>query len=465
LQENAEIRRKACKMKPKKTDVQGRIFETPLDQIINMKHPLVILAHRIDWASLEEAFGKLYVPHQGRPGLPTRLMTGLHYLKYAFDHSDESAVATFLENPYWQYFCGQEYFVHDLPLDPSSMTRWRKRLDKNDSEVLLKETIQTALRMDVMKPREVNRVNVDTTVQEKAVAYPTDARNYNKGRKLLVRIAQKRGIELRQSYARVGERLLRQQGRYAHARQMNRSAKATKRLRNYLGRVIREMERNAEKLTKREQEILALVKRLHVQNREDKKKVYSLHAPEVECIAKGKTHKKYEFGCKASVVSTNETNWIVGADAFHGIPYDGHTLAEALLQVKRLTGTEVREAYCDKGYRLKKTERPENCRVFLPGDRKRSVIEKKRMKRRNAIEPIIGHMKSDNRLSRNYLHGILGDVRNVILAACGFNMRKLLRAFLYLKLRSFWRNFLNMMCILKDALLRKNPLYSLLSCY
>ena len=451
-------------MKPKKTEIQGRIFETPLAQIINMEHPLVILARCIDWGSLEETFGKLYVPHQGRPGLATRLMAGLHYLKYAFDHSDESAVATFLENPYWQYFCGHEYFAHDLPLDPSSMTRWRKRLDKSDAEGLLKETIQTELRMDVMKPKEVNRVNVDTTVQEKAVAFPTDARNYNKGRKLLVRIAKKRGIELRQSYARVGEELLRKQGSYAHARQMKRSAKATKQLRNYLGRVLREIENNAEKLTKREQEILAFVKRLYVQKREDKNKVYSLHAPEVECICKGKTHKKYEFGCKASIVSTNGTNWVVGADACHGIPYDGHTLAEALSQVKRLTGAEVSEVYCDKGYRLKKAEEPENCRMFLPGNRKRSVAEKKRMKRRNAIEPIIGHMKSEHRLSRNYLRGILGDVRNVILAACGFNMRKLLRAFLYLKLKSFLRNFLNMMCIIKDSLLRKNPLYSIHAC-
>ena len=297
-------------MKPKKTDVQKRIFETPLNQIINMEHSLVILSRQINWASLEETFGKLYTPHHGRPGLPTRLMVGLHYLKYAFNHSDESAVATFLENPYWQYFCGFEYFAHDLPLDPSSMTRWRNRLNKNDSEALLKETIQTALRMDVMKPKEVNRVNVDTTVQEKAVAYPTDARNYDKGRKLLVNIAKKRGIELRQSYARLGEWLLRQQGRYAHARQMKRAAKATKQLRNYLGRVIRELECSAGKLTKREQEILELAKRLYVQKRDDKDKVYSLHAPEVECIAKGKAHKKYEFGCKASIVSTNGTNWI-----------------------------------------------------------------------------------------------------------------------------------------------------------
>jgi IS5 family transposase len=295
---------------------------------------------------------------------------------------------------------------------------------------------------------------VDTTVQEKAVAYPTDARNYNKGRKLLVKIAKKRGIELRQSYARVGEELQRKQSRYAHARQMKRSSKATKQLRNYLGRVIREVESSSEKLAKREKEILELVKHLHVQKRDDKKKVYSLHAPEVECIAKGKAHKKYEFGCKASLMSTNGTNWIVGAEACHGTPYDGHTLSEALSQAKRVTGFEVREAYCDKGYRLKKEEVPENYRIFLPGGRNRSAAEKKRMKRRNAIEPIIGHLKSDHRLSRNYLHGILGDVHNVILAACGFNMKKLLRAFLYLQLRSFLESFSGVKRLFRDTLLQ-----------
>jgi IS5 family transposase len=236
-------------------------------------------------------------------------------------------------------------------------------------------------------------VNVDTTVQEKSVAYPTDARNYNKGRKLLVRIAKKRGIELRQSYARIGEELLRKQGKYAHARQMKRAMKMTRKLRNYLGRIIREVERSSELLTERERKILTIVKRLHSQKREDKNKVYSLHAPEVECIAKGKAHKKYEFGCKASLVSTNKSNWIVGASACHGTPYDGNTLKEALDQVKRITGREAKSAYCDKGYRLKKEEQPENCQVYLSGQRGLSKEEKAKLRRRNAIEPIIGHLK------------------------------------------------------------------------
>jgi len=423
-------------MKPKKIDSQKRIFETSLENIINMKHPLVILSGQIDWSSLEETFGKLYDQDLGRPGIPTRLMVGLHYIKYAFNYSDEEVVSTFLENPYWQYFCGQQYFVHDFPLDPSSMTRWRKRLNKIETEILLKETIETALRTKTLSRKDVERVNVDTTVQEKSVAYPTDARNYNKARKLLVRIAQKRGIALRQSYARTGEELLRKQGKYVHARQMKRAAKATRQLRNYLGRIIREIERSAVELTKRESEILALSQRLYQQKREDKNKVYSLHAPEVECIAKGKAHKKYEFGCKASIVSTNKNNWIVGAQAFHGTPYDGKTLSDAMEQVSMITGRGVKAAYCDKGYRLKKEDRPENYRLYLSGERGLSKTEKAKLRRRSAIEPIIGHLKTDHRLSRNYLLGVMGDVRNVILSACGFNIRKLLRAFLYSHLRS-----------------------------
>jgi IS5 family transposase len=438
-------------MKPKKIDTQGRIFETPLEDIINMKHPLVLLSHQINWASLEETFGNLYVPDVGRPGLPTRLIVGLHYLKYAFNYSDEAVVATFLENPYWQYFCGKMYFEHDLPIDPSSMTRWRKRLDKSDSEALLKETIETAIRTKALATKDVNRVNVDTTVQEKNVSYPTDAKNYNKARKVLVRIAKRCGIKLRQSYARKGEEMLRKQGQYAHARQMKRAQKATRQLRNYLGRIIREVERGSELLTQQERKLLLIVTRLHEQKREDKNKVYSLHAPEVECISKGKAHKKYEFGCKASFVSTNKSNWILGATACHGTPYDGNTLSEALAQVKRLSGHEVKEAYCDKGYRLKKEDKPKDCQLYLSGQRGLSKAEKTRLRRRNAIEPLIGHMKMDHRLCRNYLLGVMGDIQNAMFSACGFNIRKLLRAFLYPHLRSISEAFSWIKSLIEDS--------------
>ena len=331
------------------------------------------------------------------------------------------------------------------------MTRWRKRLKEEDAEALLKETIQIALRTRALTTKEVEQVNVDTTVQEKAVAYPTDAHNYNKARKHLVKIARRHGIKLRQSYERVGEKLLRQQGCYAHARQMNRSQRAVKKLRSILGYVLREVQQKLVLLTEREKQLVTLIKKLYIQKREDKQKVYSLHAPEVECIAKGKVRKKYEFGDKVSIVSSNKGNWILGTQALHGNPYDGHTLQCALDQAMKLTGHEIKKAYCDKGYRLKKAEALTSCQVLLPGQKRRSPEEKNRMKRRNAIEPIIGHLKSDHRLSRNYLRGVIGDKQNAILASCGFNMRKLLRVFLYPLIKRLFSSFFGVLSQIREV--------------
>ena len=197
----------------------------------------------MDWSIFEQEFGPLYVEGFGRPGLPIRLVVGLHYLKYAYNESDESVVERFLENPYWQYFCGFEYFQHEFPLDPSSLVRWRRRVGSEGMEKLLKETVETAKREGLMKARHLERVNVDTTVQEKAVAFPTDARLYHKMRRVLVRMAKREGIELRQSFERLSKRALQMQGRYSHARQMKRAKRETKKLRVYLGRVLRDLQR------------------------------------------------------------------------------------------------------------------------------------------------------------------------------------------------------------------------------
>lgn len=393
-------------MRPKKTEHgQVELFRSRLEQIINMEHSLVKAAAQIDWAGLEDHFGRLYVDGQGRPGLPTRLMVGLHYLKYAFDMGDETAVERFLENPYWQYFCGFEYFQHELPLDPTSLVKWRHRIGEGGAEELLKKTIEAAVSGRVLCKRDVDKVNVDTTVQEKAIAFPTDAQLYLKARVVLVREAKARGIELRQ----------------------------TRKLRTWLGRVIRDIRRKRHKPDSVLLEALDTAERIFTQQRHDKNKVYSMHAPEVECIAKGKAHKKYEFGCKASFVSTSKNNWIVGARAIHGNPYDGHTLEDALAQSERVVGSKAKDVYCDRGYRGVKTrEALADYNIHLPNWRRKGLTrtERKWLRRRSAIEPIIGHLKEDNRLSRNHLLGKVGDQMNAILAACGFNLRKLLRAFL-----------------------------------
>ena len=432
-----EIKERALKtgniMRPKDMSFEeshGDLFRSSLEQILNRKHPLYQLANKIDWEKFDKSFGALFVQNQGRPGLPTRLVVGLHYLKHAYNESDESVVAHLLENPYWQYFCGFKQFQHELPIDPSSLTRWRKRLGPDKVSELLVGTIQTAQEEKLLTEKHVERVNVDTTVQEKAIAFPTDARLYHKARRILVRLARKNSINLRQSYERVGKRAYLKQGRYAAASQHNRAKKETRRLKTILGRTIRDIQRKCSEPEGRLAKVLTIASAIFNQKRNDTNKVYSVHAPEVECIAKGKVHKKYEFGCKVAMVSSSKDNWILAIDALHGNPYDGHTLNDSLKQVKQVTGWTPLHAYCDRGYRGAAKEITDT-EVHLAGKKKKSMKASlwKWYARRSAIEPIFGHLKSDNRLERNHLQGRDGDRMNAILSGCGFNLRKLLRAF------------------------------------
>ena len=419
-------------MQPKSSSVdQGDLFRSRLDQILNRQRPLYRLADSIDWSLFDREFGPLYVENFGRPGLPIRLLVGLHYLKHAYNVSDEAVVEQFIENGYWQYFCGFEYFQHEFPLDPTTLVKWRKRIGPKGMEKLLQVTIETAKGKGYVTEKHLERVNVDTTVQEKAIAFPTDARLYHKARRILVRLAKRAGIELRQTYERLGKQAFIMQGRYSHARQTKRAKREQKKLRLYLGRVIRNIERKYPEPEALLATMLERAKQIFGQKRNDSDKLYSMQAPEVECIAKGKAHKKYEFGCKVSLVSTSENSWIVGIQAIHGNPYDGHTLKESLDQAQAITGWRPKHAYCDKGYKgapavLNKTE------VHLANKKKKSMkaSEWKWYRRRSGIEPIIGHAKHDHRMDRNYLKGTEGDKINAILAGCGFNIRKLLRAIL-----------------------------------
>ena len=226
---------------------QGDLFRTRLDQILDKSHPLFQLAESIDWQVFDAEFGGLYVDGVGRPGIATRVMVGLHYLKHMYEQSDESVVERFIENPYWQYFCGFEYFQHEFPCDSTSLVKWRRRVGPEGIEKLLRETVETAKREQVLKPEEVKRINVDTTVQEKAIAFPTDARLYHKARRALVREAKKLNIKLRQNYERIGKYALQKQGRYSHAKQFKRAKREIKKLKNYLGRVIRDIRRKCDK--------------------------------------------------------------------------------------------------------------------------------------------------------------------------------------------------------------------------
>jgi transposase, IS5 family len=416
-------------MRPSKQSRRsGDLFRERLDSIIDMGHELVRLSAMVPWSDFEDSFGRFYKP-LGRPAKSTRLMVGLHYLKHVYNLSDEQTVARWVENPYWQYFCGLEFFQHSLPIDPSLMTRWRKRIGPDELEALLQATVALGLESKTVKASSLARVTVDTTVQEKAIAHPTDSQLYLKALQTLVRQAKKAGIKLRQSHTRLAKKAATQVGRYAHARQFKRMRKALKQLKTYLGRVYRDIERKIagdEDQKGRFAHLMALVKRLLDQQPKDKNKLYSLHAPEVVCIGKGKVAKHYEFGCKVGLAATNKEGFFLAAKAFEGNPYDGHTLAESLAACEAMTGVVVQRAYVDKGYRGHDYEG--DAAVMISGQRRGLTPQMKReLKRRSAIEPMIGHAKSDGRLGRNYLLGSDGDKTNATLAAAGHNLRLILR--------------------------------------
>jgi IS5 family transposase len=328
------------------------------------------------------------------------------------------------------------WFEHELPIDPSTMTRWRKKIGAAGAEVMLSGTIQAGLKSGVIKPASFSKVNVDTTVQEKNITYPTDAKLYYQMRENLVKYAKTQGIPLRQTYVRKGKQSLIMASRYAHARQMKRSRREIKRLKNFLGRIVRDIERKIKGDTEKEKifsESLAMAHRILEQKRDDKNKLYSIHAPEAECISKGKAHKKYEFGVKVGVVTTSKEGFVIGMKALHGNPYDGHTLGECVEQANRLIGRELKDdIYADMGYRGHNYKGPAKVNIVGHVAKKMKSSTKRWFKRRSAIEAIISHMKNDGLLDRNYLDGQEGDKINAILCGCGKNTRKLLMEFSFL---------------------------------
>jgi len=415
-------------MQPKPADNQNLLFSARLEQILDHNHPLFQLSNAIDWSEFEQAFGKLYDPGQGRPAKPIRLMVGLHYLKHAYDLSDEDVVARWVENPYWQYFCGSTHFEHEFPIDASLMTKWRKKVKTEGMEKLLEVTIKTGLKTGTLKRTELKKLSVDTTVQEKAITFPTDAKLYQRMREKLVSKAKDCGIELRQSYVRKGKQALVMYGRYAHACQYKRARKQLRKLKTYLGRVTRDIERNLQSAQRKEfEKLLGLSHRLLWQKRHDKNKLYSIHAPEVVCISKGKSHKRYEFGCKVGVVTTMKHPFVVGIQAFEGNPFDGHTLKSSIEQAERLGSFKADEIYVDRGYRGHDYKGNAIVHIVRLGWRKLPRSFRRWLKRRSVVEAVIGHSKNECRLARNYLLGTEGDKINALLSGCGYNIRRLLR--------------------------------------
>ena len=425
-------------MQPKERRETGEqnLFRSRLDQIIDLQHALVRLARAIDWRFLEEKFGAVYTDKPGHPPLPTRLMAGLAILKHMQNHSDEALCEHWVENPYYQYFCGEEFFQHRLVFDRSSLTRWRQRMGEKKLQALLQESLAVATRTEAMKPADLARVIVDTTVQPKALMFPTDAKLVNRARERLVRLAQELGVELRQSYRRVGKFALIKHQRYAHAKQFKRANRSLRKLKTYLGRVIRDIRRKTagnEGLRETFVRPLYLAERVLAQDRHQRgRKIYSLHAPEVECIGKGKAHKPYEFGVKVSVATplrhSRGGQFVAHVAALPGNPYDGHTLATVIPAMQAIIGNTLDRVIADAGYRGHNASPEYQFKVYTAGQKRRTTPQIKRdMRRRAAVEPVIGHLKEDHRMGRNYLAHSSGDAINAVLAAVGYNFRLLLR--------------------------------------
>jgi len=404
-------------------------FGSTLDQ----KHPIFVLANKIDWAVFDRAFEPLYCKDNGRPGKPIRLMVGLIMLKHIRNISDESVVEQWSENNYYQYFCGEQSFQCGAPCEASELVHFRHRIGEQGIELIFKESIKVN-----GKDSHDDNVSIDTTVQEKNVTFPTDAKLHNKIIKKCKQMAENEKIVVRQTYTRTLKKLSVDQRFRNHPKNKSKARKADRKVKTIAGRLVRELERNLPTENKHQKD-LDLFKKVLAQKRISKDKIYSLHEPETCCISKGKEHKKYEFGNKASFVKTN-SGVIVGAMGFRN-EYDGHTLETALKQVNKLVGKYPKTAVVDRGY--KGLNQVEETSILLPKTPKKnqswylSNKLRKAHQKRAAIEPIIGHIKQDHRLNRNFYKGVVGDNINIMLAAAGFNFKRMMNKYK----SSFWHFF------------------------
>ena len=441
------------------------LFRQSIDSMIDLRHPLAVLATRMPWAQIEAALAPKFAhedragvlalrvdmlgpnlalsgagcSNAGRPKLALRLMASLVYLKHSFNLSDEELCERWSENVLWQFFSGQQFFEHRKPCDATQIGRFRSALGEDGLEQLLKATIDAAAAMKLVKPEDCERVTVDTIVQEKAIAHPVDSRLLEIARHKVVGAAKRVGITLKQTFAKQCKLLRRKAGGYAHAKQFKRLHRTVKRQRTILGIVMREVQRKLKAPGFAPTTALALThlntlmeraERIRTQRKHDKNKLYALHAPEVECIGKGKARKPYEFGVKAAVVILHRIGLMVGARSFPGNPFDGHILNPALEQATNLmqdVGGTIKEVVADLGFRGVDADNPGKLIIHRGRFKTLNAQQKVWLRRRQAVEPAIGHLKSDNRMDRCWLKGALGDALHTISCAAGYNLRWLMR--------------------------------------
>ena len=397
-------------------------FYSTFEEQLSHSHPLYILANQINWEFFEKSFSKLY-SEEGRPAKPIRLMVSLLMLKHIRNISDESVVEQWSENCYYQYFGGEKAFACGAPCEPSELVHFRNRIGEKGIELIFKESIRIN-----GKDGKEDEGTTDTTVQEKNITYPTDNKLHRKIIKKCVAIADKEGIELRQSYTRTLKKLL-MAGRFRnHPKNKGKARKADKKVKTIAGRLVRELDRKLP--PNLHQSILTLFKKVLAQQKTDSNKIYSLHEPHVQCMSKGKEHKKYEFGSKVSIIATKNSGVIIGAMNIEKNVHDSKTLAPSLEQQQRLTGIILKNNFVDRGFRGVKEVL--GTKIIIPDSpgKNRTAYEKQKLrkgfKRRAAIEPKIGHLKQDHRLSRNFYSGIKGDNINVMLAAAAMNFKRMM---------------------------------------
>lgn len=406
-----------------------------LEEILNPKDTLYQLSTKMPWVEIEKEFEKYYI-NFGRPAKPIRLMVSLLILKQMYNLGDETVVERWVQNPYWQYFSGEKDFQWKLPIEPSDFVHFRKRIGEEG----VKKILEISIRLHGKEAMETEVV-VDTTVQEKNITFPTDVKLHKKIIDQCRKISEAEQIDQRQSYVRVVKKLVMAQRFRNHPKNRKKAIAAARKLKTIAGRMLRELERKmSEEQKQKYEETIELFNKILRQKQNDKEKIYSIHEPEVYCISKGKEHKKYEFGSKASVVMTKRSGIIVGAYSLEKNDYDGHTLPKALDQCEELRGLRPTVAIADRGY--KGSSRIGETEIVLPKPPKKATNEyekrkaRARFRRRAAIEPIIGHLKTDYRLARNFLKGIIGDSINLMLAAAAFNFKKWMR-----KMKNFFNIF------------------------
>ena len=435
-------------MLSKKQSIAQLGFYSTFEEQLSHNHPLYILSKKINWEIFEEAFAKLY-SEEGRPAKPIRRMVSLLILKHIRNISDESVVEQWSENCYYQYFGGEKVFACGVPCEPSELVHFRNRIGQQGIELIFKESI----RINGQDGKE-DQGTTDTTVQEKNITYPTDNKLHRKIIKKCIVIADKENLELRQSYTRTLKKLLMDQRFRNHPKNKGKARKADKKIKTIAGRLVRELERKLPPSLY--QDTLTLFKKVLAQKKTDSHKIYSLHEPHVQCISKGKEHKKYEFGSKVSITTTKNTGVIIGAINIEKNVHDSKTLEPALEQQQRLTGIILKNNFVDRGYRGVKEIL--GTKIIIPDapGKQRTPYEKQKLrkgfKRRAAIEPKIGHLKQDHRLSRNFYKGVKGDNNNVMLAAAAMNFKRMMN--IYSKM--FLHFFIRLIYIIQNLVLSKN---------